>query len=145
LTLLRDTGHPLRAKVCHDTPGASQETQTNGWPDGLGTVYFRGRKLRGKKIKLPENFRGIVASRPAKQAQQIPRTDFLTLDGEAGAQQANKTEAMKVSAEFDEITLWGHEVLVDVEEDPYVRGLEEWLQVADQVRMQNHWNRSTVD
>ncbi|KAH7322955.1 ribonuclease H2, subunit C [Stachybotrys elegans] len=101
--------------------------------DGIGTVYFRGRKLRGKKMKLPKDFRGIVAARPVPQVQELPRTDIPSREGEGASQQSEKPEVMKVTAEFDEITLWGHEVLVDVEEDPYVRGLEEWLQVADQI------------
>lgn len=30
--------------------------------------------------------------------------------------------------------VWGHEALADATGDPYIRSVEEWLQVADQVR-----------
>jgi hypothetical protein len=40
---------------------------------------------------------------------------------------------MQITAEFDEMVVWGHESVADASSDPYVRSMEEWLQVADQV------------
>lgn len=37
-------------------------------------------------------------------------------------------------ATFDEVMVWGHEVVVDEGSDPYVRGVEEWIGFAAQVR-----------
>ena len=42
---------------------------------------------------------------------------------------------MEVTSEFDEMVVWGHETVVDASADPYVRSMEEWLQVADKVCM----------
>lgn len=42
---------------------------------------------------------------------------------------------MRVTADFDELVVWGHEVVADAAEDPYVRSMEEWLEVADKVRV----------
>ena len=36
-------------------------------------------------------------------------------------------------AEFNEIMVWGHESLPDAEDDPYTRGIEEWIQLAEKV------------
>ncbi len=38
-------------------------------------------------------------------------------------------------ASFDSITIWGHEVLPDASENPYVRGIEEWMKFAKAVCM----------
>jgi hypothetical protein len=40
---------------------------------------------------------------------------------------------MQITAEFDEMVVWGHESVADASSDPYVRSMEEWLQVANQV------------
>lgn len=40
---------------------------------------------------------------------------------------------MAVTAEFDEVVVWGHERLGKSEDDAYVRGVEEWMGVAQQV------------
>jgi hypothetical protein len=37
------------------------------------------------------------------------------------------------SAEFDEIMVWGHESLPDAEDDPYIKGIQEWIQLAEKV------------
>lgn len=42
--------------------------------------------------------------------------------------------SMKVTAGFDEMVVWGHESLATAEADPYIRSIEEWLQVAEKVR-----------
>lgn len=34
---------------------------------------------------------------------------------------------MCVMVEFDEMVVWGYEVMVDVDSDLYVRSIEEWL------------------
>lgn len=49
-------------------------------------------------------------------------------------EQGPELGTMRVTAGFDEIVVWGHEAVADAAGDPYVRGIEEWLQVADKVR-----------
>lgn len=41
---------------------------------------------------------------------------------------------MESVAQFDEVVVWGHEVAAEPSEDPYVRGVEEWLDLSDRVR-----------
>lgn len=41
--------------------------------------------------------------------------------------------ALEMKAEFDEMMIWGHESVADAASDPYVRGVEEWIKVAEQV------------
>ena len=40
---------------------------------------------------------------------------------------------LDVQAEFDDMVIWEHEAAVDAAADPYVRGMKEWLVLADQV------------
>ena len=42
-------------------------------------------------------------------------------------------QTFRTVAEFDEVVVWGHEAIADATGDPYVRSVEEWLTVADQV------------
>ena len=42
---------------------------------------------------------------------------------------------LKVEAEFDDMVIWGHEATVDASADPYLRGTEEWLVLADKVSL----------
>lgn len=42
---------------------------------------------------------------------------------------------MQVTAEFDEMVIWGHETIADAAGDPYIRSMEEWIQVAGQVSL----------
>lgn len=41
---------------------------------------------------------------------------------------------MHAVTEFDEMVVWSHDAVADASSDPYLRGVEEWLQVADSVR-----------
>lgn len=40
---------------------------------------------------------------------------------------------MAVMAEFEEMVVWGHESLAKSEDDGFVRGVEEWLRVAERI------------
>lgn len=53
----------------------------------------------------------------------------LTNDGRS--EQGN----LNVKAGFDQLVVWDHETTSDASGDPYVRGMEEWLSLAEQVRI----------
>lgn len=103
--------------------------------DGKKTAYFRGRQLQGRSIKVPEGYRGAVVERhePLSNGAHPPPEE---LDG-VDAEQDEKEVAMgriETKAEFDEVVVWGHGAAVDAATDPYIRGVEEWLAVSEQVR-----------
>lgn len=52
-------------------------------------------------------------------------------DGEA--EEEADVKVMEEQSEFDHVILWGHEALPDEVADPYVRGMEEWIALAEQV------------
>jgi ribonuclease H2 subunit C len=92
----------------------------------VNTAYFRGRKLKGKTVTLPEEYRGVVVERKADEKQEPP----IPEDAE---EQPVEIGAMQVTAGFDEMVVWGHENVASAEADPYIRSVEEWLQVAEKV------------
>lgn len=102
-------------------------------PEGTRIAYFRGRKLHGKALKLPSNYRGVVASTTERL---MPRETGAEEDGH-GEQQHEEAEAevkiMEEQSSFEEIVVWGHEVVPDGMADPYVRGVEDWIGFAEQV------------
>ncbi|KAM7193167.1 putative dna replication licensing factor mcm6 protein [Naviculisporaceae sp. PSN 640] len=130
------TPHLLPCRIHHD--GSVEPVQSFWDPrvdeDGKNTAYFRGRKLDGKSVKLPEGYRGIIAA-SATEAAVPPRrpeeAEEEVIDLEREGQP--ETGKLQVQAEFDEMIIWGHEATADVSADPYVRGMEEWLALADQV------------
>lgn len=98
--------------------------------DGTKIAYFRGRKLQGKTIKLPTQCRGVVVERKNDEA---PPAEAV-VDVENRDDPPERVGSMQVTAEFDEMVVWEHENMNDSTGDPYIRGMEEWLQVAEQVR-----------
>lgn len=54
--------------------------------------------------------------------------------GEDGEDEsAPRVGTMHTVTEFDKMVVWSHDALADASSDPYLRGVEEWLQVADSV------------
>ncbi|KAK0388767.1 hypothetical protein NLU13_5010 [Sarocladium strictum] len=126
----------LPARIDHDGPVDPIEsfwTPTQGEDDSR-TAYFRGRKLQGKTVKLPEQCRGVVLQRrdDPSDAKKPTETEENVIDLEA-EEPGPDTGTMKVTAEFDEMVVWGHEAVADATGDPYVRSIEEWLQVSEKI------------
>lgn len=98
------------------------------WLDGAKIAYFRGRKLQGKVIKLPEQCHGVVVER--RDDKPVVRPDLEVAEDE---ELSDPVGTMRVTADFDELVVWGHEAVADAAEDPYVRSMEEWLQLSNKV------------
>lgn len=106
--------------------------------DGKNIAYFRGRKLHGKTLKVPEKYRGVVVStseRILPKNEVVQARGDMVDDGDGGDEEVEKdVNVMEEQASFEEIVVWGHEVLPDGMADPYVRGVEDWIVFAEQVR-----------
>ncbi|KAK7715072.1 hypothetical protein SLS64_003769 [Diaporthe eres] len=100
--------------------------------NGKRVAYFRGRKLHGKELKVPEGYRGVVVDKTEPPEPRAPRPDepeVVDLD----AEDEIPLGALDTKAEFDEMVIWGHESMADTSSDPYVRGIEEWMKVAKKI------------
>ncbi|KZL71602.1 ribonuclease H1/H2 small subunit [Colletotrichum tofieldiae] len=120
----------LPCRIHHDGPVGDA---TSFWnpiqsEDGKPVAYFRGRKLHGTTVKLPEHYQGVVMEKSDKV-----ETQQLEGDGEEAEGDLVELGTMDVKAEFDEMVIWGHESSAEAASDPYVRSIEEWLTVAESI------------
>ncbi|KAK2070573.1 hypothetical protein P8C59_005058 [Phyllachora maydis] len=127
------TPHLLPCRVHHD--GAVGPTDSYWRPtqskDGLGhTAYFRGRKLHGRTVPLPDGYTGLVAetvaAAPAADAGEAP-------DLERGEEPEPELGGLEVRAGFDDVVVWGHDTAAEAATVPHVRAMEEWLDLADKI------------
>ncbi|KAK1700178.1 ribonuclease H2 non-catalytic subunit-domain-containing protein [Colletotrichum godetiae] len=120
----------LPCRIHHNGPVGDANTYWNPTKseDGKTVAYFRGRKLHGTTVNLPEQYRGVVMERSAKVETQ-------QLEGEDEEVEGDLVElgTMEAKAEFDEMVIWGHEARAEEASDPYVRSIEEWLDVAESI------------
>ncbi|OHE94047.1 ribonuclease H1/H2 small subunit [Colletotrichum orchidophilum] len=120
----------LPCRIHHDGPVGDASTFWNPTKsqDGETVAYFRGRKLHGTTVKLPEQYRGVVMERSDK-------VETRQLEGESEEAEGDLVELgiMDVKAGFDEMAIWGHESSAEAASDPYVRSIEEWLDVAGSI------------
>lgn len=122
---------------------------------GKHAAYFRGRKLEGRLVKLPEGYQGKMhfdiedAVLSELKGISLEKSDKLlpiqpkglatpeddTLEDEDDVEEApEETKRFETQSTFDEFIVWGHEALPEASEDPYVRGVEEWMTFAEAVR-----------
>jgi hypothetical protein len=80
-------------------------------------VHFRGRKLLGQVVHLPEGYHATALRVTQDSLETHP-------DGDS-AKQADPV------VEIDKIVVWKHESLADAAEDPYLKGMGEWMEFAD--------------
>ncbi|RFU26962.1 hypothetical protein B7463_g9368, partial [Scytalidium lignicola] len=129
------TPNVLPCQINHNGP---VDVGKNYWapirtPDGKSTAYFRGRKLVGKTLSLPEGYRGAVLT-PAEEAEPrsaIKESEVIDVDADE-VEEEETPGVMEQQASFDKVLVWGHEVEAG-EEDTYIRGLEEWIGFAGKI------------
>ncbi|KAL9023392.1 MAG: hypothetical protein Q9180_008254, partial [Flavoplaca navasiana] len=105
--------------------------------DGNLEAYFRGRKLKGRKVTLPNGYKGSVVKEGAKEDDSLKRnTDRLRRkqleEEEMDGDEKDEEEEVKVLEEvanFKEFAVWGHETVPEGD-DAFVKGVEEWIAFA---------------
>ncbi|KND91547.1 Uncharacterized protein C12B10.15c [Tolypocladium ophioglossoides CBS 100239] len=118
----------LPCRIHHTGPADPVSPHWKPAPAAEGTTtsvaYFRGRKLHGKVVALPDQCRGVLVGRKPQDGGQKPSEQ----DGDTV-----ETAAMQVTTGFDSMVVWSHEDVADSASDPYIRSIEEWLPVAEQI------------
>ncbi|PSR90616.1 ribonuclease H1/H2 small subunit [Coniella lustricola] len=136
-TLSKVTAHLLPCRVHHDGPVGSVAAsywlpQTDS--AGKKTVYFRGRELHGKALKVPKGYRGVIVEKQqTQQPQSVNRAEVEPVVVDAEDEDV-PLGTLETKAEFDEAVVWGHETIADSSSDPYLRAADEWIDLAEQVR-----------
>lgn len=119
------------------------------------TSYFRGRRLLGTRVQLPQGYTGhiLAPSKPStaatttaaaatvlsqKQREAAARHLYGDEDDDEDDGQGVEDESedeedaidvtnWESSAQFQDVMLWNHEVPVEVANDGIVRGIREWI------------------
>ncbi|KAG1365085.1 ribonuclease H2 subunit C [Cocos nucifera] len=124
---LTDRVHLLPCSIKHDGPCPVSHyfkpKKTDVVVDGSSVeeAYFRGRKLQGITVPLPEGYRGYVLEN--KKSRKGKGLETSEGEGEFGRWVSR--------AEFRNLTYWNHDI-VPSSDDPLVRSFH-WFSVADAV------------
>ncbi|KAJ5415463.1 hypothetical protein N7465_004158 [Penicillium sp. CMV-2018d] len=125
------TPNIIPCRIHHDGPIDSLDRywKVKDEKDNTQTAHFRGRKLRGRRVALPDGYQGVVAT-PTDRV--LPATQRAESDGaeDVEAEPEEPVKIMEMQSTFDEFVVWGHEAL-PAADDTFVKGVEEWLQFAD--------------
>ncbi|KAF1985036.1 hypothetical protein K402DRAFT_422334 [Aulographum hederae CBS 113979] len=131
------TPNLLPCRISHSGPVNTEKRYWNpeAGKDNSQTSYFRGRKLRGKTLKIPEGYQGSVLDVTESVLLEHPSTSNVDEEEqeEGDEQEDEKPVDVKVAEEvskFDEIVVWNHEFLPDMMEDPFAKGMQEWIGFA---------------
>lgn len=126
------TPNLLPCRIEHSGPvnAADRYWRAEKEDDGTRTAYFRGRKLRGRNLQLPDGYRGAVVSNTSKVLPQSEAERETDADEEDDDQRI-EVRIMEEVGEFDEVVVWEHEVAPDETEDPYSKGVSEWIAFAE--------------
>ncbi|KAL3435643.1 ribonuclease H2 non-catalytic subunit-domain-containing protein [Aspergillus tetrazonus] len=105
----------------------------------LQTAYFRGRRLRGRRVQLPEGYEGVVVTHTERE---IPNaTDSVTVSKEG---ENNKSvKLLEKQATFGDYVVWGHEV-IPAADDSFVKGVEEWVKFAELMHSDNGYEKKAT-
>ena len=96
--------------------------------------------MKGKDAKIPDGYTGIILSKASTGNEATGETTKqhernggeLEGEGDEEGEELEEGQALEEVASFDRIVLWGHESLVEGD-DPFVKGLEEWIGFAEAV------------
>ncbi|KAL8670536.1 MAG: hypothetical protein Q9168_004933 [Polycauliona sp. 1 TL-2023] len=130
------TPNLLPCRINHDGPvNASRRywaPERN--QDGQLEAYFRGRKLKGREVTLPEGYKGVVVKEaPNEDDSEKTNTERLRrrqLDEEdVDEDEEPEVKILEEEANFKDFVVWGHEAMADGD-DAFVKGVEEWIGFA---------------
>jgi ribonuclease H2 subunit C len=138
------TVHVLPCHIAYD--GHSKVSQyfqprTDPVDQTVSTATFRGRKLAGRTVSLPKGYTGslsfVVAYsghvfRPTDSTVGFDRAKYGDEDDDEDDDEGEKV-AWQTGEKFDKLTVWEHHTLPDGKQDHWIRGIEEWIGMAEVV------------
>ena len=134
------------------TTTTSSSTAPHDHSPKIQTAHFRGRKLQGRRIPLPEGYIGRILQKTAgeeegegKQPNRHEATaataaaeeDEAGEDGKMSGSATVPVRMLETKGTFDALTIWGHEYAPvdgeEGEEEGFARGIGEWIGFAEAV------------
>ena len=131
--------HVLPCHVAYDGPSKVSQCfkpRIDPADQTISTGSFRGRKLRGRTIPLPNNYSGIKLIGVAYSGHVFRPGDSSTrFDQRKYGDEEDEVETTNWDGgeRFDSITVWEHQALPESKEDHWIRGIEEWITISDAV------------
>ncbi|EFR00148.1 RNA exonuclease 4 [Nannizzia gypsea CBS 118893] len=123
----------LPCRIHHD---GSIEASKRHWnpvrdegTDEISTAYFRGRKLRGRPVLLPDGYHGLVVTKLPQNETAIKR---IVGDENVDEENEEPLSQLETVGTFSTLTVWEHEKL-PTDDDVYVRSMEEWVSFAHSI------------
>jgi hypothetical protein len=137
--------------------GMSRPEESTPSPHSLHEAYFRGRKLVGQKLVLPEGYKGIslfmqlsiyaergvnsdstgfilpIAPSPSDLPPQTKSYFYSEDDDEEEDEEHEQEHMWKSEAEFNELFVWNHDVVPDGISNPWIAGINEWISFTNWV------------
>ncbi|KAG5949429.1 hypothetical protein E4U53_005891 [Claviceps sorghi] len=101
--------------------------------DGNQTAYFRGRKLAGKCLRLPEQYIGAVAQINNDNQRLTDGLEMSESKDQPDMEPPPAGQNLHITSTFDEICIWTHGSTSNGP-DQYAKGVEEWLYTAERLR-----------
>uniref|UniRef100_A0A093V572 Ribonuclease H2 subunit C n=1 Tax=Talaromyces marneffei PM1 TaxID=1077442 RepID=A0A093V572_TALMA len=133
------TPNILPCRIHYDGP---IETSKRHWHAVKGekedkqTAYFRGRKLQGRLVQLPEGYE--VASPTNRLVPAANRNS--NMDDELPEEPVKILESQ---ATFDSFVVWGHEI-PPAADDTFVKGVDEWIKLAEAIHRESQQPEKTA-
>ena len=95
-------------------------------------AYFRGRKLRGQEIDVPQGYRGVIVKEAGKEKTAFQTPEKECLEGEEGEEEQEGIIVLDEVGSFKKVIIWNHESVVHGD-DAFMKGLSEWIGFAEAV------------
>lgn len=83
-------------------------------------------------MKLPSTYTGVVLQKTEKVLPQPAKQREDDGEEEDGDEPV-EVKMMETIGRFEEVVVWGHEMVPEEGEDVYVKGLQEWIGFAETV------------
>lgn len=136
----------LPVRISHDGPIDAGQRYWNVETDknGQKTAHFRGRKLTAKTLTLPKNYAGAILHVTDRVDPSIQVNTGVEDEDEEEEQDENvQTKIVRTVAQFDEIRVWQHGVELNETDDPYARGVGEWIGFAEAMHVESDEDEKT--
>lgn len=101
---------------------------------GKPEAYFRGRKLRGHEIDVPQGYRGVIVKEGGKDKSAFQNTGREYSEGDEGEEEQEEVTMLNEVGSFEKVVIWNHESMVEGD-DAFLKGLSEWIGLAEAVSL----------
>ncbi|KAF2198722.1 ribonuclease H1 small subunit [Delitschia confertaspora ATCC 74209] len=129
------TPNLLPARIDYNGAIATPERYWKPETDEKGetTVHFRGRKLTSDVLPLPENYTGAILQVTDRVENRTALDTRLEEEEEEEEEEKVETKIVEQVGAFEKVVVWQHGGRLEGTEDPYAKGIGEWIAFAEAI------------